>query len=737
MRFNSFALAIPLIFVLASCSNDKDMQAVIHNIKAEVNVADNPFATRTRIEKFERDLERNNLPLDIKVKLTNELGNAYLEIGDEKRAVKLWEDLLAANKQAEDERTLKNLAMAYMRLAERTNCVTGHMSESCIVPIRGLGIHKDESASRKAIVVYEKILTRNRYDLESRWLLNLAYMTLGEYPAKVPPAFLIPEMEGDTTMKVNAFVDIAADLKLDVNNMAGGVIVDDFNNDGLLDIMNSGWDLDEPMHLFMNKGNGTFSDNSSASGIDKVTGGLNIQQTDFNNDGFKDVFVLRGAWKVNYGNEPNALLKNNGDGTFTDVTIAAGLLSFHPTQTATWNDFNGDGWVDVFIGNETIKGKSTQDHPCELYMNNQDGTFREVASKANCDIVDFVKAVSSGDFDNDGLADIFMSSMEGTRRLLKNEVVKNGDVYFKDVTIGSGLDKHHGKTFPGWFWDYNNDGWLDIFTCDYTFENSLAFYEAAEKIKFTAGSPEKMLLYRNNHDGTFTNVANDIGLNTNAFAMGSNFGDIDNDGFLDMYLATGNPMYQSLVPNKMFKNIGGEKFADVTRSARVGHLQKGHGVSFADLDNDGDQDIYTDLGGAFLGDAYPNTFHLNPGQENNGWICIELEGTKANRAAIGSRITLTITENGKQRKIYRDVNSGGSFGSSPLRREIGIGKATIVDEIKIQWAGSNTVQVFKNVKGAQFYKVKEGVDVITPIMLKTIVWTLPFNRLCEPVASVR
>jgi hypothetical protein len=713
------------------------MNSVVQSVRQETEIAENPFATEARLKKFEADIAEKNISAEARIKITNELSKTYLEIGEEDKAVKILEDLLTANPQAENEDLLRNLGIAYMRLGERKNCVTGHMAESCIVPIRGMGIHKNEGGSRKAIAIYQKILTRNRYDLESKWLLNLAYMTLGEYPDKVPPLFLIPGMEGDSTVHVNAFVDIASDLKLDINNMAGGVIVDDFNNDGLLDIVNSGWDLSEPVHFFINKGDGTFANHSATSGLSKITGGLNIQQTDYNNDGLKDIFILRGAWKLHYGNEPNSLLRNNGDGTFTDVTIDAGLLSLHPTQTATWNDFNGDGWLDVFIGNETVKGKSLQDHPCELYMNNQDGTFSEIAAKAGCNLVTFVKGVSSGDFDNDGLPDIFISSIEGDRKLLKNLGVKGGNVQFKDVTKGSGLDKHHGKTFPGWFWDYDNDGWLDIFTCDYTFENSLAFYEAAEKVNFNAGSAEKMLLYKNNHDGTFTNVANDIGLNTNVFAMGSNFGDIDNDGFLDMYLGTGNPSFQSLVPNKMFKNMGGKKFAEVTRSARVGHLQKGHGVSFADLDNDGDQDIYTDMGGAYIGDAYPNTFHLNPGQENNRWICIELEGTKANRVAIGSKIVLTITEDGKQRTIYREVNSGGSFGSSPLRREIGIGKADVVDEIKITWAGSNAVQIFKNVKGEQFYKVKEGTDAITPHVLKTIMWTLPDNRLCEPVATVR
>ncbi len=338
--------------------------------------------------------------------------------------------------------------------------------------------------------------------------------------------------------------------------------------------------------------------------------------------------------------------------------------------------------------------------------------------------MNYVKGVTSGDYDNDGWKDIFISTMDGERKLLRNKGIVGKEVEFENVTAQAGLDKEKGRSFPTWFWDYNNDGWLDIFVCDYTFDRPLSFYAAAEKLGIKAGNPEKMMLYRNNKNGTFTNVANELGLTTNVFAMGSNFGDIDNDGFLDMYLGTGNPNYGSLVPNKMFKNLGAEKFVDVTASARVGHLQKGHGVSFGDMDNDGDQDIYIEMGGAFPGDAYQNSFFLNPGQGTNNWICMKLEGTTSNRAAIGTRVKLTFRENGVQRSVYRDVNSGGSFGSSPLRREIGIGQATSIDEIEIQWHGGKQVQVFKDVKPNQFIRIVEGSDKIEPLNLKTFQWNL-------------
>jgi hypothetical protein len=149
------------------------------------------------------------------------------------------------------------------------------------------------------------------------------------------------------------------------------------------------------------------------------------------------------------------------------------------------------------------------------------------------------------------------------------------------------------------------------------------------------------------------------------------------------------------------------------------------------MDNDGDQDIYIEMGGAYPGDAYQNSFFLNPGQNTNNWICLDLEGTKSNRMAIGSRVKLTIRENGVTRRIYRDVNSGGSFGASPLRREMGIGQATIIDEIEITWAGSQTVQTFRDVKPNQFIHIQEGNHELKPYKLKVIDWILP-NRLCLP-----
>jgi FG-GAP-like repeat/ASPIC and UnbV len=647
----------------------------------------------------------------------------HLKLGEEQKTIDILQDLL--NKMPNIPTALatdiqKYLAIAYLRQGERTNCISNHSGGSCIFPVQGKGIYTDPTYSQKGIELYKGILDRDSNDLESRWLLNVAYMTIGEYPRSVPADRLIPGLDTDTSsIKVHAFKDMAGPLKLnDFKNMAGGAIVDDFNKDGYLDIVTSCWGLESGMHFFRNNSDGTFTDFSEQSGLNKIKGGLNIIQADYNNDGFTDILVLRGAWLGKFGNQPNSLLRNNGDGTFTDVTIESGLLSFHPTQTATWADFNNDGWLDLFIGNETVSIDNP--NPSELYINNQDGTFTNVSSKSGCEHLGFMKGVTSGDYNNDGWPDIFISMLDGKKMLLKNMGVKSKIPQFTDVTHEAGLDLKETFTFPTWFWDYNNDGWPDIFICGYDFQGSLARVSAAEALNKPLGNVSKMYLYRNNRDGTFTDVSKQVGLDHPVFAMGANFGDIDNDGWLDMYLGTGNPDYRSLVPNKLFKNVGGQRFVDVTSSARVGNLQKGHGVSFADLNNDGNQDIFIETGGAYPGDAYYNSLYVNPGQENNNWISVLLEGDKSNRSAIGAHIAVSFTEGGVKRVVYRDVNSGGSFGASPFRKEIGIGKATIIDELIIKWPTSGTVQVFKDIRPCQFLKIRENSDQVEKMDLKIL-----------------
>jgi hypothetical protein len=689
----------------------------------------NIFSSDARLAASDSLLKVDSPNYDVQLLLKKALFE--LQEGHEQQAVDIYSKVSKLPPYMNPVNVMPDQAVAFMRLGERANCMLGHNGSSCIFPIKGAGIHQAQTGSQQAIETLENILKSNSHDAQSRWLLNIAYMTLGRYPDQVPAQYMIPNLNADDgRYKVKPFTDVAANVGINLNSRAGGSIADDFDGDGYIDIITSGMDLQDHMHYFHNNGDGTFSDRTAQSGLQDEVGGLNIEQTDYNNDGLPDIFIMRGGWlRDGFGNQPSSLLKNNGNGKFTDVTIAAGLQFMHPTQTAVWADFNNDGWLDVFIGMESHGGTDPKNnHPSALYMNNHDGTFNEMAQKAHCGINDFVKGVTSADYNNDGWPDIFVSTMSGRKYLLKNKCKGGKNVDFEDVTEKAGINITQ-NTFTTWFYDYNNDGWPDILIGSYNFTTTLGYYAALEALGTPVANNGNIFLFKNNRDGTFTNVTRDVGLNKVVFSMGGNFGDIDNDGYPDIYFGTGNPDFGSLIPNKLFRNIGGKKFADVTSSSRTGNLQKGHGVSFADFRNNGLQDIFIEMGGAYIGDAYKSALYLNPGQNNNNWIGLKLVGKKSNRSAIGSQIKVSFTENGLQRSVFKDVNSGGSFGSSPLRQEIGIGQASIIDDIEIRWAGSGTVQHLQKIKPNQFLKITEDGKV-TPLNLRT----LKFNTSAQPMS---
>jgi len=209
--------------------------------------------------------------------------------------------------------------------------------------------------------------------------------------------------------------------------------------------------------------------------------------------------------------------------------------------------------------------------------------------------------------------------------------------------------------------------------------------------------------------------------------MSGNFGDLDNDGFLDFYLGTGQPSYTALFPNRMFRNAGGQRFQDVTTSGGFGHLQKGHGISFADINNDGQQDIYEVMGGAFTGDKYYSVLYANPGHDGH-WVTLKLEGVQTNREAAGAKIRVIVATAQGERSIYRTVTTGGSFGCSPLRQEIGLGAAQSIVGIEIFWPVTGRTQRLPGVSMDRFYKIREDGLAAVP-------WNLPSFRLLIPPAS--
>ncbi|MFY0650380.1 MAG: CRTAC1 family protein [Cyclobacteriaceae bacterium] len=601
------------------------------------------------------------------------------------------------------------LGMAYTQMAEEQNCVMGHTARSCIVPIQGEGIHKQTSASEKAIETYTKILKSIPEDLNARWLLNLAYMTLGLYPEHVPDKYVIPGLDKQQGIDFPAFTDIAGQLGIDVMGLAGGVCSEDFDNDGDIDLMVTSYGLQDQLR-YIEQQSGKFTEKTLSAGLEGIVSGLNMVHADYNNDGFEDILVLRGAWFKDHGRHPNSLLKNHGDGTFEDVTEQAGLLSYYPTQTASWADYDLDGHLDLFIANES---SGNFIHPCELYHNNGDGTFAEVSRKVGIRAYGMFKGSVWGDVNNDGYPDLYLSDYAGKNKLYLNKEKPEGKRLFEEIGEQAGVQEPL-FSFPCWFFDYNNDGHEDLFVSGFD-QNRLEFaaYDEARELLGQETKAAKPRLYKNNGDLTFTEVSQTMGLDRVVYTMGSNFGDLDNDGWLDFYLGTGTPDLNSIVPNRMYWNKLGKTFEDVTMNGGFGHIQKGHGVAFADFDNDGDQDVYAVMGGAVSGDTFHNVLFENPGFGNN-WITIDLEGATANRSAIGARIHLVLElKDGDERHIYRTVNTGGTFGSGSIQQEIGLGKANKMKNLEITWPDSlRQKENWKDLPFNVHYRIKQAGDLI-------------------------
>ncbi len=685
---------------------------------------EHPFIGNRKMKDLQSQLDSlpANAPVKYRVRIRFDLGKEELRLANEEKAIEHFEwcneNVGKVNQPSQQSQTIRGkilfeLAVAYLRLGETQNCCLRNNPDSCILPIQGGGIHKNREGSEGAIKALMQALAIAPAESElywkSRWLLNIAHMTLGDHPTKVPSKYLIPPTAFESEEPFARFINVAQKLKLDSFSMCGGVIVDDFDNDNYLDLMVSPWDPNGQLRWFRNTHDGTFADQTTNAGLKGMPGGLNMVQADYDNDGDVDVLVLRGAWLDSNGRHPNSLLRNDGNGTFEDVTFDAGLNQHFPTQTAAWADYDNDGDLDLFIGNEQNEQNKQFEIPCQLYRNEGNGTFKDVAKQAGVTNRRFAKGCVWGDFDADRYPDLFVSNLYGANRLYHN----NGDGTFTDIAKDAGVEKP-SQSFPAWFWDFDNDGNLDLYVSAY----SAAIADLARSHMGVPPKSESSALYRGNGKGKFRNVTREFGLTRPDASMGANFGDIDNDGFLDFYLGTGYPDYASVMPSVMYRNKAGKAFVDITTAGGFGHLQKGHAVAFADFDHDGDQDVFEQMGGAFPGDRFNDALYENPGLGNH-WITLRLTGTESNRSAIGARICAVVTEEGKTRKIYRFVNSGGSFGASPLRQTVGLGAAEKLEQLEVYWPTTDTTQVFSNVVFDQHYEVIEGQNELVPIDVKT------------------
>ena len=609
-----------------------------------------------------------------------------------------------------------------LRLGEQDNCVAMHGPDSCLFPITGSGVHVEPRGMLLAIENLDWFLVHSPQRLDLRWLRNLTSMALGDWPEGVPEQFRMGQELFASPSDVGRFPDVAPQVGLATMGLCGGASLEDFNGDGYLDLFVSSWGPTDPVHYFENNGTGQFEDKTAAMGLAGVTGGLNLTHADYDNDGDPDVLILRGAWLGVAGHHPNTLLRNDG-AKFTDVTEFSGILSFHPTQTADWGDYDRDGDLDLFIGNESGRQEV---HPCELFENQGDGTFVEVAEKVGLQHAAYVKGVAWGDIDNDGDLDLYLSTMGSSNVLYENlgPASEEGRPRFRDITaratVGAPL-----LSFPTWFWDYDQDGRLDILAGSYgSFEESMLEGVAADYLGLPTAD-EGIRLYRNRGEGRFEEVSEKTEIRRTVLPMGANFGDLDGDGWLDAYFGTGQPDLATLVPNRMFRNVQGQRFEDVTSSGGFGHLQKGHGIAFGDIDHDGDQDIFATMGGAYEGDGYANVLFENPGHGHR-WLTLRLSGTKSSRDARHARVRIEVKTESEPRTIHRVVGTGGSFGASSSQLEVGLGAATAVIAVTVDWPVSGSAR-YQGFSLDRIYSIEEGQT--DPTEVKSV----PFKLGAVPV----
>ena len=563
-----------------------------------------------------------------------------------------------------------------------------------------LGVyHLRHGVPEKAVDNFKASLRLKPRDPETLWNLWTAYAKLGGYPQDLPDEFKIQiklasgRGETDAGQRIEnspdkpLFTDVAADLKMDKVDGGRGSAWGDYDNDGDLDIVAVG--TYQPHALYRNNGDGTFTNTAAHAGIADSRGGWGSLFSDYDNDGYLDLYITRGGWS---GAAENTLYHNNGDGTFTDVTHTAGVADPQSSFCAAWADYDNDGYLDLYIADGIIGDGAAN----VLYHNNGDGTFSNVADAAGVANTGNSLGTAWGDYDKDGYIDLHLVNYGQSNVLYRN----NGDGTFTDVTPTTGMNLPVTDAFVTFFLDVDNDADLDIFI-----SNSGAF-QAFIAGQITGTAPhdsDRQVLYRNNGDGTFTDITRESGLYHAFGAMGANFGDINNDGYLDIYLATGAPQMGRLERDALFQNNGDGTFTDATFALGLGNIGKGHGVTFGDADTDGDLDIYVPVGGAFIGDQWHNLFYQNRGTAHH-WITLKLVGVKSNRDGIGAKVTLTVDSG----TIYREVSSGGGFGSTnSLPLEIGLGKNTKVHALKIVWP-SGQVDMYRELSVNQKLVVMEG-----------------------------
>jgi len=502
-----------------------------------------------------------------------------------------------------------------------------------------------------------------------------------------------------------------------------GVAVLDFDNDGWLDVFIVNGSVLEGFpqggaptgHLYRNRHDGTFEDVTASSGLTQSGWGQAACAGDYDNDGRDDLFVT--YWGQ------NRLFHNRGDGRFDDVTERAGLKTAKPRWGAgcAFLDYDRDGRLDLFAANYIDFDLASTPVPesglCRykgipvacgppglpggrnvLYHNAGDGTFEDVSERAGITRASgtYGLGVSTLDFNGDGWVDLYVANDSNPSALYLN----NADGTFKDVAVPAGCAySQDGKPQAGMgvaVGDYDRNGTVDLFKTNFAGDTSTLYANDGK------GSCE---------DRTF---AAGIGLNTRWLGWGVGFLDLDNDGWLDLFLVNGHvyPEVQRVQTEAgykqrkiVYRNLGNGRFQDV--SERLGPPvttpAAGRGAAFADLDNDGDIDVVVNNV-----HAEPDLFRLD-GQPGAHWITLKLVGTRSNRSAIGARVRL-FSSDGVQ---LQEVRGGGSyFSQNDLRVHFGLGRSAVMDRIEIRWPNGLEEQ-WKNLEIDRIVTLTEGTGTGT------------------------
>jgi len=477
----------------------------------------------------------------------------------------------------------------------------------------------------------------------------------------------------------------------------------------------------------------TFIDITAQAGIDNPAKGACVALVDYDGDGYLDIYVGNSGVIFEPLGMPNILYRNNGDGTFTDMAVEAGIADGRQTQGAAFGDVDNDGDPDLYVANDF--GMNA------LYINNGDGSFQDVTETAGIkgaiDIIGGEEAPNGygtalADINNDGYLDIYVVNLGGPNILYRN----NGDGTYTDVTIevnaraGAGV---MGAGTAAAFSDADGDGRLDLYAAngyglpsffylnsdggfdDETDKADVGEQEDAEAVVFgdydndgdmdmyisnTAGAegqPLSDILYENDGNGLFEDVTAEAGVDIEDYSLGAVFGDLDNDGYLDLYVVINGG------PNILYRNDGDGTFTDVTAASGAGDVGFGANAALGDIDGDGYLDIYvanTGFGDEAMGD--PDVLYLNNGGDNH-WLQIQLRSANGNYGAIGARIALSAGE----LRLVREVSGGRGYAQNSSIANFGLSAQTVADEIQITWP-SGVVQTLREISADQLITIDEN-----------------------------